>query len=567
MKYVDVSDLPPCSFSSECLRLIDDLEAPAVRPTFARLSYINDFQDERRLRQIRSHLSGCATCSALLAEARRTRTQQRMTLYYLLLANEQQVPATTDSIFAALRSEQAHTADAGAQTHFLCHKESLDSPALSQEKSAGLFPLPFPTRNSSRHNLFRNLVALLTVVAVILSAVGLLNYFSGQSAPVTERSPLPRQPEQPGYEVGDTGWHSVIVGLTFLSATGLAEGFTIYSFDTTDDLMTSLISSHQEVSNMDVEGVSSNGQSLLYAVTSPLHQRVYTTFSLTSRLHNLYALNSKQAGNAVWMDSAHVLVQNTQGSVFELDASTGAFLQSWSVQANQLLFYHQPFLYFIGAGKLNASSLYRVDLSQSDAVAQQITGSAPDTRFWLSPNGTTVAYERRNSSGAESIATVSSNGTPVSGLSDSSATPIGYAADDTLMGVQQRGKTLQVMELGATSQQKSQVLLANAAPGATSLCGPSLSVVIISICDQNIALDPFGHGLFLHAYYANGTNALVYDNLETGTSQQVWTLPGRSSVQLPGWSEMVVGADLTATPSPVHTTSQVAPESLLSLCA
>jgi len=70
MKYVDIRDLPPCSFSPQCLRLIDDLDLPPMVPTASRLAYIEDLQDERQLRRLRSHVPGCPTCSALLLEAR-----------------------------------------------------------------------------------------------------------------------------------------------------------------------------------------------------------------------------------------------------------------------------------------------------------------------------------------------------------------------------------------------------------------------------------------------------------------------------------------------------------------
>jgi hypothetical protein len=64
------------------------------------------------------------------------------------------------------------------------------------------------------------------------------------------------------------------------------------------------------------------------------------------------------------------------------------------------------------------------------------------------------------------------------------------------------------------------------------------------VCDQNIALAPYGHGLLLHAYYSNGANSLVYDNLDTGSSSVIRTLPGNTSVQLPGWSKISASSTL-----------------------
>src|SRR5690348_5145244 len=194
MKYVDVRDLPPCSFSPQCLRLIDDLDMPAAVSVPAQLSYIGDLQDERELRKLRAHVPGCPTCSALLAEARHMRTQQRMMLYHFLVANERQVPSTTGAIFEALRREQ--------------DQERSSRPKRSRSQELALFPPPavhddeltpsplsLRSRHPQRRSLFQNFLTLATVAAVILAAVGLLNRVANPPG-ATSHSPGSSQPDQ-----------------------------------------------------------------------------------------------------------------------------------------------------------------------------------------------------------------------------------------------------------------------------------------------------------------------------------------------------------------------------------
>jgi hypothetical protein len=106
------------------------------------------------------------------------------------------------------------------------------------------------------------------------------------------------------------------------------------------------------------------------------------------------------------------------------------------------------------------------------------------------------------------------------------------------MLLQQDGNRLEVIQMGATPGAPEHVVLADAAPGATSLCGPSGTLAIIAVCDQNAALQPYGNGLLLHAYYANGSQSLVYDDLLAGTSHAIRSLAADASVQLPGWSKL-----------------------------
>lgn len=537
MKYVDIRGLPPCTLSSQCLRLLDDLDSPPTARAPARLLYIDDLQDERQLRQLRSHVSSCPTCSTLLADARHMRTHQRTMLHHFLIANEQRVPATTEKIFAALRQEQAQQETEKTQTKRVYTRvlalASARQPAPPDTPL--LLPLTLPERVARPRNLIQHVITLATVVAIIVAAAGLLNRITNSTSPANTH--VPPHPEAGG--ISDKSWDSVIIGLTLLSATSLAQSFTVYNFNTTNNQWKALLTSSQERSDIHLEEISKDGQNLLYTMTSPVQQTTtYATYSEDSGAHAFYHLGASLAGDALWMDADHVLAQDTQGFVLDLDVQSNVVQHTWPLKAGQLTFYHAPFLYFTHAEGASASALYRLNLTQPSAVPQQVTAALPKTHFWLSPDGTTIFYTRANPSGSQDTYAIDSNGTRARLLYSGPGMPIGYAEDDSLMMLEQAGQKLQVVKLSDDVRQPAQVVLSDAAPQATSLCGPANIVIIIALCDQNIALAPYGHGLLLNAYYANGSHSLVYDDLTNGTSHKIFTVPEDATVQLPGWSRM-----------------------------
>jgi hypothetical protein len=533
MKSVDVGDLPPCAFGPQCLRLLDELDLPAACPSGC-LTSIENLQERRQLRQLRSHLASCSTCSALLADARRARAQQRVLLYHVLKANERQVPSTAHLIIEAMRQTRAHN-DAPTPPEAHVHAQSLSLLARPVERGSASHPLQAQGSGHplQHRSLFHSVLTLATVAVVILAAAGLLNHFADQSAsaPAGGNS-SPFEHRQPG---GD-GWDTVLIGLTMLSAGGMVKGFTFYSYDAPADRLERIVSSTRTFAHVTMEGISHDGQSLLYDLASA-HQRTYTIYSPAAGAHTVYQLPAGAGGNAIWVDSSHILVQQRAGLVVELDTQQGGVVRAWPIKAERLVCYHQPFLYFIAGGQANA--LYRANLEAVGASVQYVTDAQPDTRFWLSVDGTTVFYASRGAVGGQGIYAVHADGSNVHLLRAGLGLPIGYTDDNALLLLQQVGGRLEVVRLGRTPAQAERVLLTNAAPGATSLCGAAGLVAVIKICNGNIALEPHGHGLLLHAYYANGSHGLVYDNLQTGASQTILTLPASTTVQLPGWSKMV----------------------------
>lgn len=542
MKYVDIRDLPPCALSPQCLRLLDDLDMPPTARAPAQLTYIDDLQDERQLRQLRSHVPGCPTCSALLAEARRMRTQQRTMLHHFLLANEQRVPATTRSIFAALRREQAQQETAKRRaTRAYARSQARKVLAEHESKAPQVFALH--PRLFQPRNVLQHVLTLATVLAVILATVGLLNRASSSS---TARQPT-SHPQSPDTGAGSEDWNSVVIGLTLVSAVGVVKGFTIYNYDAPTGHLDTLYSSSHEALSMKLEEVSNDGRSLLYDATSLEQQTSYATLSSSSTPRPFYQQNARFAGDAIWMDASHALIQDLQGTVLKVNVQSNLIEGSWQLDTAHLAFYHTPFLYYTSAV---TEALYRMDLSRSDSAPQRLTGSLPNTRFWLSPYGTTIFYMSGDSSVAPGIYAINTDGTHVRQVYAGTGIPIGYAQDNTLMVLQQVGTKLQALKVGATAQQKPQVMLADVAPGAISLCGPTSASVVIALCDENVALSPYGHGLLVHAYYADGSHSLVYDDLATGSSRKILAVPASSLVQLPGWSRMVVGNGAKATNAP-----------------
>ena len=541
MKYVDTRDLPPCALSPQCLRLLEDLDEPPIARVPARLSHIKDLQDERLLRQVRSHITTCFTCSTLLARARSMRTQQRALLRHALASYEKQVPSTAQAIFHALHKEHIHLEDGEeASGHPYQLHLVLMPPAQKEERTST--PLHSGTRLSRHQRIFQQILTIATIFAVIFGAFGLLDRFTEHSGLALNE---PAQPT-PNNKIADNyGWDSMVVGLTLISATGLTRSFTLTNFSLLTGQTTTLLSMPETDARL--EGVSADGENLLYDTVSLKNQRIYTSFSASARESILYQLSVEQAGNAIWMDASHVLVQNTTGTLLELDVATDMLQASWPIKVGKLISYNQPFLYFTDP---TTSALYRTDLMQRQTSPQQITVADPNTRFWFSPDQSTIYYTNKDASGQQATYSVASDGTSAAILRKSAGMPIGYTKDNSaLMFLQQVNSEVQLIKLGATPQQKDQLVLANAAPGAISLCGPAQMVTLIALCTQNIALDPYGRGLLVHAYYADGSHSLIYDDLTTGTSHRIMTLASNVSVQLPGWWKATPGKTVSIAPN------------------
>ena len=523
MQQVDLHGLPPCSLSIQCLRLLDDLDDPDITQKFRQVSLTEDGQDERLLGQLRTHLPDCPTCSAVLAKARRVRAQQRAVLRELLNESEASVASTTAQVLAVIHRGQESGSRPG----------SLDKRVGYYLQEIAMTP-GVPELNGNHHELrpdshswLFNALILATVAAVVLFAIGILDRYISR-------------PEPAGKVVDSNGWNSVVVGLT-LAAPGVAKLMGIYNYNPASGKRTELVPSSQAPADVQLDGVSPDGHNLLYQASTNGHT-LYSTLMPVNGKGFFYELDDVDAGNAIWMDRGHVLVAMVHSGVELVDINTGASKNLFStLRVDRLVFYHNPYMYFVGA-----SALYRINSVSADSTPQVVTISAAGkgSSFWLSPDGSTIYYADSEDTGGPGIHSVSSDGTRTGKVLSGDVTPavyvepIGFADDNLLEAIRVSSGKFQVIKYAASGEQ-FQVVVDDAAPQAISLCGPEVAV---PMCDGNVVLAPSGHGLVVNAFYPDGYQRVWFDDLATGKKSLLMKLASDMHVQLPGWDRIPVAA-------------------------
>ena len=542
MKQNDSHGFRLCPFSAQCLRLLDDLDSPNLSQQFEEDFLIHTFEDERLLHQLRLHVPDCPTCTALVRNARCLRARQRSILYHLLLENESKVPSTIPQIFAAIRQEQ-NGASPNSKRMYYYLEELVDSSAVQNHNGNGNgkhnHAVEAASSDRSRR-LLSNAFSLATVAALIFAAIGLFGHIfvSGNSpAPFSENSSVSTE---------DPGWNSVVISVSMLSVhAAMRKLTTIYNYDPATRSRKQVVPSFT-ADSVQLDGIPHEGKNLLYHYLSNGHMQ-YQTLQSVPETGYFYRLNATDlnTGNAIWMDRHHVFIADGSNGVVEVDAQTGSTIHQFSIpQTVRLAFYHTPYLYYV-SGLPNEqgiwSALYRVNIATSNDRPHKISMQSPGSSFWLSPDGTRIYYLNKGFDGDRGIYAVSIDGTHSSLLRRGDVTPIGYAQNSSVMFMQKVNNKFQVVQLDNTSKHNDRVVMADAAPGATSLCDPLVSPGTTPICDDNIALAPYGHKLILNAYYPGGKHKIWYDDLTTGRSSVL--LPDLNSnmqVQLPGWDEMTV---------------------------
>ena len=90
-------DLPPCSFSAQCVRYIDDLDkwSGVQQPEEMIAEDEDDSKDRQQVAQLLAHIPTCSTCTVVVAQTRNMREQQRRLLRDLLAEGQERVPSTT----------------------------------------------------------------------------------------------------------------------------------------------------------------------------------------------------------------------------------------------------------------------------------------------------------------------------------------------------------------------------------------------------------------------------------------------------------------------------------------
>jgi hypothetical protein len=563
MKQKEPHGLPPCSLSAQCLRLLDELDSSNDS-----LLFMDDTRDEYLLERLREHIPTCPSCTATVAQARHIRAQQRAALRDLLADSEQRVPSTTSQIFAALHKNVILRGGEG--TEHQANADLLDLPfeetniTPQPEQLNGWHSSSVPLSSLSRPRvILKNILTLAAVAALILASVALFGHLVVmRSHPSTSTTPIsptkiaqqptgaaPRTTPPPAPSaspssvssapaVGKTstpapisnGWNSVMI----TSSTASGQVISNYNYQSGARVQ---LTNQQLPANTQFDGISPDGQNLLYQYTES-DQTMYFTLSQSSNASFFYSMDDDNAGNAIWLDGRNVLIATHNNGVVEVDALTG---QSQPVLPNlnnaMLKFVHNGFLYFAGGQSRNIGALYRVNIATR--VVQLLTYRSLGGSFLLSPDGSTIYFKTNGSAGLPGIYAVNSNGTNARMLPENGV-PIGYAADNSLMIMQQGANgNFEVVKLGSAPSQ-DQVISANVAPGAISICTQSTPPGVVPICDNAVALAPYGHALVVQASYSDGSRQVLSLDLTTGNRVTLQVPSGSTDVLL-GWDKLPVG--------------------------
>ncbi len=531
-------EVSSCPLTVHCLRLQDALDSDAA---------FDDEPGERALIvTLRGHVPHCPTCSAALAQDRAMRRQQRAAFLALLAEGERQVPATIERIQQAIRRKAPTPQPLPVA----------DRPTQRIEMPGGQRPARRSLRSGAspaharRAIVGRNAAAVVMAAVVILASAALFNYrlflpgAGGNPAlkPTTTarvQQPTASHAQSPAPASSSTppagsplfgGWNAALIAVP----SGHSRAYSVKNYNYTNGFAITLNSSPLPA-NTQFDGISSDGQDLLYQYASSSH--VYYARLLTQFPHTgyFYELNAANAGNAVWApDNRHVLINTKNMGVIEVDTVTGqetAFMPQ--LVAYGLLAYHPGYLYYIGTDL----GVNRVNVATGtlQIVASRSMNSA-HSAVWISPDNTTLYWVNAGPVGQSGIYAVNLTTLNTQFLR-SSGEPVGFAPDNALLMARFLDGQVQIVKVGMTPQQ-DQLAFANAAPDATSLC-PAATATPEQICDTFIAMAPYGHAAIVQGTDADGSYHLWSDDLVTG--QQLALDSGSGSdeaAQLLGWDRL-----------------------------
>jgi hypothetical protein len=506
---------PPCTFSSHCERLLDDLDknsSPLQDDAF--LVTEND-QDRQLLTQLQAHIPTCPTCTFVLSQARIKRFQQRQQIRRFLLKGEQIVPSSTLSIIQSIAREPREVPKKVAASNGHNGMATHVPPPISLVKSVR----KRPTRRSQK--IVQNLLAFVAVLAVILVSFNLFSHMvllSQTSSKGMSNTPatLP--------VTHSTSWSSVIIALTrgnkkIITVTDSATG------------KSAVLASSRYANDTTVDGVSHDGYQVLYHVFDGRVTRYYLQPSTQNTI--LYTVAGK-GGPALWStDDSSVFISTPAGiEKVNVSAHTNTLIVS-TFKSPDLRFYRDGYPYFVVSA--NASTaLNRIDLTTGEILPITAHYCQFSYDFWLSTSGTIVYYRCKTNQTA--LYGVDSNGTKSSLLRANTGRMIGYDAEGEPLTLLKVNTAFQVVKLGANIQQ-DQTIIADVAPGASNLDVDSVAVA------------PYGFSLLALAHYANGIGKLWYDDLISQKQVAISTVFDAqlvSSLQIGGWARLQVPASSRA---------------------
>ncbi|MGI9060413.1 MAG: hypothetical protein ACR2H5_17755 [Ktedonobacteraceae bacterium] len=533
----DLHDLPPCPLSKHYLQYLDLLDPPYYLQQ-QQLLMEERVYDLRMVERLRAHLSTCSTCTATVRQARWLRSRQRAALSDVLMANEQKVPSTVVTIMTAVQQEARpflplprfrHNAIASTQHHklSLLHSEPFRE-KRQRTRSPQLAASPRPRRS---YTVMRTIFSITAVVALIFTAVALFNQLT------LFRTNTGHFAASPSFSYS-TNWDTAVLG-------HVQHGqMFIDNYDPYNGRHSPLVPSFS-VAATTIDGVSHDGHNVLYHYSSSGHT-YYATLMSRPQTGYFYSLSDANAGAAIWMsDSQHVLIATQNEGIIEVDSQSGATRPvALLAHVQHLWFYRNGYLYFDYTKNYGPSDLWRVAITTG--TPQRVLTSTAGRSYFISPDGTTVFYA--DTTGVAHTAHPAIYTMKVDPLAPTpqllltiSAIPIGFAADNTLELMREEHNTFQVVKLQPTQPAIDRVVMANVAPGALALCDRAPTTPA-PICDENIALAPYGGGLLVTALNKDGSRQVWADNLATNHNLLLQTLSSSDTthVQLPGWDRIQV---------------------------
>lgn len=499
------SELPRCSLSSRCMRLLDD-EDRALRWDD---SLAEDLRDRRLLEQLRAHVPACRTCTATLTQERAMRSEQRSVLHQLLMESEREVPATTTRILQALKREEQ-----------VRHREpAYDHTSLVEVSSTTVQPAA--RRPTLWRALLRNVLALVAVLAVILASMNLFSHMQPlrHSAGRTTSSSAVMQAKARTSFLYASTWSSVVMAMQHDGQK------LITNTDPISGKSAMLASSHYPMDTV-IDGVSHDGYKVLYRVFDG--SRTYYYVQPSSINDALYTLSGR-GSRAIWSTDDRSIFVGTPDGIEKVDVSSHrATLVLSTLNTPDLRFYRDGYLYLVQGEETGASMvLSRVNLADGNMLPVTTGLCALSYGFWLSPGGTTVYYRCKDH---PDLYAVNSDGTHARSLRLHSGDAIGYAAQGELLTLLKAGATYQVIRLGPDARH-DQVVFPDVAPGAAQLTA------------SDVAVMPYGQSLVALAHYADGSSKIWYDDLVANRQHTVRTYidaQSAASMQFGGWSKLEI---------------------------
>lgn len=453
--------------------------------------------------------------------------QQRQLIQDFLAEGEHSVSSTQPRIRAILRQEIQEPEDI--------------------QRAATLPQVPAMARRSPNraYRRTRNLLALVAVAAIIFASLGIFGLFSKLHSQANTNASSMQQPSSVPSSASSSnavgGWNQAVIAIKH---PGTQQALTIQNYDPLSGNYATLVKQPPYLPlDTRIDGVSPDGNNLLYQFVSSGHELYYTLNPLAKTAF-FYELNSDNAGNALWLpDSRSVLIASNNTGVLKVDTTTGNASTLFSALSGvKLTFVSPSYLYFVGAGDPDYSpaGLYRINLHT--AVVQTVSSlHTTNAVYWFSPDGSTVYFANSiGPAGGPWLYAVNSDGSNLHVLRQyKDAHPVGFAANNALEIVMNVQGRFALMQLGAT-QQQDRVLIADIAPGASNLCSSTTTVGQPDICESNLALAPYGHALLVLGVNDNGTANLWINDLITGKQNVLLSSDSKTQIVLPGWDRLAV---------------------------